>query len=85
MARKEILERAIREYPVGTKIRSCQSGSIYTITSQKARWSDNDLQFESGSSGPYIYPYIHHKGSWSEILEKAPSVEPEVINSYSIF
>lgn len=81
MARKEILERAIREYPVGTKIRSCQSGSIYTITSQKARWSDNYLQFESGSS----CPYIHHEGSWSEILEKAPSVEPEVINSYSIF
>lgn len=88
MTKEEILAKAIQDYPIGAKIKSCQSGDEFIISSQDTIWiSADQLQFRGKDlGGGNSTPFVHYSGKWSEVLELPKGHNKgEVNNTYTIF
>ncbi len=81
MSYKDDVIKAKELYPVGTRFRSLQSGSIFTITADVKYWSAGDDIRCDTQKGKYS-PYLKYNGIWAEIISKPV---PQIINNYEIY
>lgn len=72
MVTQEMLDKAIREYPIGTIVESAYNGDEYLVD-RKPKFSGYDI-----TAGPYIY----YNEKWAKILS---TPEPIINNTYDLW
>lgn len=79
----ELIAEAKQRYPIGTKIKSPQSGHNFIIDTDEffIAHNNNDIRCVTKKFNPCIQD-IRYNGKWSEIISKP---EPIIINTYDIW
>lgn len=75
---QSLIEEAKRKYPIGTVIRSPQSGTKFTINGNNFTMDGENIR--GNGAGGYT-PFLYFKDKWAEIISLP---EPE-IESYPIY
>lgn len=78
---EKLLAEAKQRYPVGTKIKSPQSGDFYTVDKDDYWTSGGNVRCNLRKSNS-TSPFLLFNGNWAEVLSRP---EPVVINDYPIF
>lgn len=68
MTNEQLLEKAKKDYPVGTVFKSAYSGDTFTVKSNSHAFCGKSIVVDSG---PYLYN--HSNGKWAEIISKPES------------
>ena len=78
MDKEELLAEAKRRYPVGVKIRSDHSGSIFSISKNEFQLIGNDIQGIgsnlSKNSMTFSTPFVYYAKKWAKIVEKSEPI-----------
>ena len=80
MNNEKLLAEARRKYPIGTEIKSPESGNIFIISTDT--FSINGHGHIQGRSGKHYKPYVYYNDKWAEVIK---AVEPQIINNYQIY
>ena len=85
MNNAELLAEARRKYPIGTEIKSPESGNIFIISTDT--FSMNGHGNIQGRCNKYNRPYVYYNDKWAEVIkaEVIKAVEPQIINNYQIY
>ena len=80
MNNEKLLAEARRKYPIGTEIKSPESGNIFIIgTDTFSITGCGDIQ---GRSNKHNRPYVYYNDKWAEVIK---AIEPQIINNYQIY
>lgn len=63
-SRDQLLAKAIRDYPIGTKAKSAYNGKEYTVDKVPTIETNGNIS---------CHFYLYHEGKWAEIVSKAES------------
>ena len=70
LIKDELLAKAKRDYPIGTKIKSAYNNTILDITDDKFEWNEVSNWIQSNA-------VVYNQSNWAEIISK-PEVKEEI-------
>lgn len=78
---EKLLAEAKQRYPIGTKFKSPQSGSTFTIDDGKY-WGAGGGDIRCDTNNKRYSPFLKYNDKWAEVISRP---EPVVINTYEIY
>ncbi len=83
MTDSELLEKAIRDYPIGTKIKSIYDGNIYICNDKPFFYSSIGHIYVKDENGAFRCIYSKTENKWAEIINQN-NMTNEEFNSLKI-
>lgn len=70
LSKEEVLAKAKKDYPIGTKFKSLSKDKILEVIGDYFRWSGKELILDSDSVKNTDSAWIIYNGEWAEIISK---------------